>query len=253
MKLAVIIPSRDMEPLLRLCLAALARAAAKVDDVEMRVVVVDHSSEIPYGDRFLRDELDIEVVRLDLAGSFARACNTGASRADDADLLLFLNNDVACQEDVLADVLEVRRTTSASIVGTRLVYPDGTIQHCGILFDGGDRGPYHTSHRVRSDLVARAPRRFQAVTGAFLMIDADLFRSMDGFDETYPFAYEDVDLCLRAGQRGHLIACAQGTDSVHFQGSSRTPLALEREREACRVFRARWNGRVTIDGWSDEP
>lgn len=253
MRLSVVIPSKGLDPLLRQCLSALWAAGRNAPGVELDVVVIDNASDIPYDGRVIPDGVECRIVRVDVPLSFSAACNLGAARADRPDHILFLNNDVLCHELVLTDTLAVMETAGAAIVGTRLVYIDGRIQHTGILFDDGVRGPYHAHHGMRSDLVPRAPRAFQAVTGAYLLIDAAVFRDLGGFDEVYPFAYEDVDLCLRAGQMGHFVACAQGTDSIHLQGSSRTPESYDRDREARRIFHARWSGRYTIDGWRNEP
>lgn len=253
MRLAVVIPSKGLEPLLRQCLTSLRIAAERSQGIDLEVVLVDNASELPYDDRVIPEGIDCSISRVDVPLSFSAACNLGASRAGDVDRILFLNNDVLCHEDVIRDTWAVADSTGAAIVGTRLVYPDGRIQHCGVLFDDGERGPYHARHGVRSELVPRTARSFQAVTGAYMLVDAAAFEDLGGFDEIYPFAYEDVDLCLRAGQRGLRVACAQGTDSIHLQGSSRTPEAFDRDREARRIFHARWRGRYTIDGWRNEP
>lgn len=247
----VVIPSFGRDPLLRQCLSAL-RSAVERSGSDVSVVVVDNGSAVPYGPDVIPDDISVELVRLDVPHGFAAACNIGARRHP-ADRILFLNNDVLCHDDVLIDVDDTMRALGAAIAGTRLVYPDGTIQHCGIRFDAGSRGPYHTNNHRPSRAVPRRADRIQAVTGAFLMIDTEAFSELGGFDEVFPFAYEDVDLCLRAGGAGMFVACAQGTDSIHLHGASRNDWATERERESRRVFFARWGGRFTIDGDGEEP
>lgn len=252
MSLTVVIPSVGLQPMLRQCLWSLSTSTARAGISDVRVIVVDNASRVPYRPVDLECDLAVEVVRFDAPRSFSLACNEGAARADAGDLL-FLNNDVLLHPLALIDVLATRNETRADICGARLVYPDGTIQHCGVLFDAGERGPYHVMHRQHSDLVSRRPRRFQSVTGAFHLMDSELFRALGGFDETFPFAYEDVDLCLRAGQSGAIVACAQGVDSLHFQGSSRTEHAYALERVSRELFFARWRGRFTIDGTEEDP
>jgi GT2 family glycosyltransferase len=93
--------------------------------------------------------------------------------------------------------------------------------------------------------VSRIPRRFQAVTGAALLITAATFESLGGFDEAFPFGYEDVDLCLRAGQLGRSIVCSQAYDSIHLESmSDRRP---HRHSTSRKVFFDRWRGRYTFD------
>lgn len=252
MNLTAIIPSVGLEPLLRQCLSCLAVSAERAGVASVRAIVVDNASLLPYDLHRLGSDLSVEIVRFDRPRSFAQACNQGAARVAGGDVL-FLNNDVLLNPRALTDVLSARDELGADITGARLVYPDGTIQHCGVLFDGGERGPYHVWHRQSSDLVARGHRRFQSVTGAFLLMENALFTRLGGFDERYPFAYEDVDFCLRAGGLGAVIACAQGVDSLHFQGSSRTERAYALERVSRELFFARWRGRFTIDGTEDDP
>ena len=247
----VVIPSFGLDPMLRQCLAALC-AAGRRGGAELSVTVVDNASPFPYDRSVIPDGLDVEILRLDAPHGFAAACNLGARRRD-SDRILFLNNDVLCHDEVLVDVDAAMEALGASIGGTRLVRSDGTIQHCGIRFDGGDRGPYHWMNHAPSRTVPRRAERFQAVTGAFLMIDRAVFERLGGFDELFPFAYEDVDLCLRAGGAGEFVVCAQGTESIHLHGASRNDWSAARERESRRVFFARWGGRFTIDGDEEDP
>lgn len=253
MNLTVVIPSCGLDGLLRQCLSCLEAAAAAAGVGRLHVVIVDNASPIPYRSSDLAASCNVELVRLDVPTSFARASNLGAARGFDATDVLFLNNDVLLHREALGDMLSVRSVHSADICGARLVYPDGTIQHCGVLFDSGERGPYHHRHRERSDLVPRDIRGLQSVTGACLLVGRSLFDSLGGFDEQFPFAYEDVDFCLRARQLGATIVCAQGVDSIHLQGQSRDERAYVLERQAKILFFARWGGRFSIDGSVEGP
>ncbi|MCZ8315510.1 hypothetical protein [Phreatobacter sp.] len=96
--------------------------------------------------------------------------------------------------------------------------------------------------------MSRAIRDFPAVTGAVLLIDGQLFDELAGFDEIYPFGYEDLDLCLRAGQKGARITCAQAIDSLHFESTSnRDPGRHDLSRQQ---FWLRWQGRHTrVGSW----
>lgn len=251
MSLTVVIPSCALTGLLRQCLSSLEASAAAAGIERLRVVVVDNASPVPYRPDDLASAADLHIVRLDEPASFARASNLGAGGDESADLL-FLNNDVLLHRDTLGDMFRVRAAHSAAICGTRLLYPDDSIQHCGVLFDDGDRGPYHHRHLEPSHLVPRETRVLQAVTGACMLIERRLFTDLGGFDEQFPFAYEDIDFCLRARQRGVTVVCAQGTDSIHLQGSSRTERAFALERQAKVLFFARWRGRFCVDGSVDD-
>ena len=84
------------------------------------------------------------------------------------------------------------------------------------------------------------------MTGACLLVRTALWRDLGGLDESYPFGLEDVDLCLRARQRGARIFCSGETDSLHFE--SMTPGRVELDVPSRRLFMERWGGRYTIDG-----
>jgi len=252
MSMTVVIPSRSLTGLLRQCLSSLEDAASFAGIDRMRVVVVDNASPVPYRRSDLTTDLDLELVRFDAPRSFSRASNAGAVAGGDCDRVLYLNNDVLLHRRALLDLCSTADTYGAGVTGARLVYPDDTIQHCGVLFDGGDRGPYHHLHWVPSHLVPRRPRVLQAVTGACFLVDRPLVDRLGGFDEQFPFAYEDIDFCLRARQTGATIVCAQGVDSIHLQGSSRDERAYALERQSRALFFARWRGRFNIDGSVDD-
>lgn len=243
MSITVVIPSRGLDALLRFCLEHLATALAEVTGGEHRIVVFDNASPIPYRARDLT--VPVELIRTDSHHSFAAACNAGAAHAPN-DWLLFLNNDVLLGRGALAGMLATSADDRTGICGARLVFPDGTIQHCGVVFGAGARGPYHDHRRRPSSLVPRTTRRLQAVTGACMLVRRDCFEQLGGFDEGYPFGLEDVDLCLRARQSGWQVLCDQRTDSLHFE--SMTKGRAELDIPSRHRFMERWQGRYGIDG-----
>lgn len=243
-RVSAVVLSRDLDALLRTCLRSLARAA-EVAACELSVVVVDNSSRAPCPHAFA-DAPRFRLLRFDAHHSFGFGCNAGA-RLIDADAFLFLNNDALLDPRALADMLAVLAAhPRTGICGTRLVFPDDTIQHAGVVFGPGDQGPYHIHRRRPTAVVPRAAAPFQAVTGACMLVRRDLFAALGGFDEAFPFGLEDVDLCLRAGSSGCEIRCAQGTDSLHFE--SLTPGRVELDVPSRRMLMERWKGRYTVDG-----
>lgn len=243
MELTVVIPSVGLVGMLRACLSQLQGAIVASGLQAAAVVVVDNGTSPPYS----RGELGAvsEVVRFDMPRSFAAACNAG-TKSRPAQRYLFLNNDVLLVPAALGEMLALLDAAGSGICGTRLILPDGTIQHCGVRFDDGRRGPFHIFHGQPSELVPRVQRPFQAVTGAAMLVDHETFELLGGFDEAYPFGYEDVDLCLRARQLGVRVMCAQSHDSLHFESmSSDRP---DRHAPAQRLFFARWRDRFSIDG-----
>jgi GT2 family glycosyltransferase len=245
--LTIVIPSFGLTALLRACLVHLQTSlhAAGVD--RHNIVVVDNGSNVPYTSEQLSCE-HLTLVRLDKRSSFSRACNAGADSTSRR--YLFLNNDVLLHSNAIRDMLLLAGRPNVGICGARLVFPDDTIQHCGVRFHPERRGAYHQYYGWPTAGVSRAVRDFQAVTGAVLLIDGRLFEKLGGFDEGFPFGFEDTDICLRARQTGAIITCSQAVDSIHFESTSgKDPSRYDGSRK---VFFERWSNRISIDGTISE-
>ena len=242
MRLTTVIPSVDFNGMLSTCIAALRVSIEAAGLSGHRIVVVDNASRFPYrSDEF---GAGVDILRFDTPQSFSRACNAGASLHPDHHVL-FLNNDVFLHRDAVADMLETRRRFNAQITGARLVFASGDIQHCGVNADGRSPQPFHIDVHKPTHIVSRAHRACMAVTGAAMLVDRICLQQTGGFDEIYPFAYEDVDLCLRARELGFRIACAQTVDSLHL--TSMSPDRFKHEKTSRMIFEKRWRDRMTTD------
>ena len=248
--LTVVIPTRGLEPLLRVCLDCLAAAVASATSTEplvARVVVVDNATPHPIRLAAGGDP-PVEVLRFDAHQPFAVCCNRAVAAAPAA-LVLLLNNDVLLDPQALPEMLAViAADPTVGICGTRLVFPDGRLQHAGVRF-APTLGPYHHERGRDAATVSRMLGRPQAVTGACMLIRGALWDELGGLDESYPFGLEDIDFCLRAGRAGWAVRCAQRVESLHFE--SMTPGRVELDAPSRRLFMERWQGRYTIDG--DDP
>ena len=214
--------------------------------VPFELVVVDDASrdETPtvlesYGDR-------IRVVRLEANEGFAGACNAGAGAAR-GELLMFLNNDTIPQTGWLdALVSYADEHPAAGIVGAKLLFPNETVQHAGVVVcqDGNPRHLYAgfpAAHRA-----VNVSRRFQAVTAACMLVRREAFDAAGGFDEVFHNGLEDTDLCLRAGEAGYEVHYCHESVLYHLESVSRGRRSEEIRRNA-KLFRARWGGRARRD------
>ncbi|MEM9165354.1 MAG: glycosyltransferase family 2 protein, partial [Cyanobacteria bacterium P01_F01_bin.4] len=148
----------------------------------------------------------LNLVRCDRPFNFAERMNLGAKAAQGS-VLLMLNDDTqVLTPDWLELMLELAQQDSIGAVGAKLLYPNGRIQHAGVLIlDGnpthaflngsGRHEGYYCSNLVN--------RNYLGVTGACLMIRRAVFEELKGFDEAFGLNYNDVDLCLRAHQAGY--------------------------------------------------
>ncbi len=246
----IVIVSRGLERMLHVCLGALARAmASRPADAGDRVVVVDNASPVPYAADFVARH-GIEVIRFDEHQSFAHACNEGV-RAAPNDRILLLNNDVVLEPDAL-DAMEavLDGDDDVAVCGLRMLFPDATLQHGGVVFGPDDFGPYHWARGRPDTEVPRENVPFQAVTGACLLVRSTVWDALGGLDESYPFGLEDVDFCLRARAAGHGIVCCHEADALHFE--SMTPGRVELDKPSRRLFMERWRGRYVVDGTAED-
>ncbi|MCB2228218.1 MAG: glycosyltransferase family 2 protein [Desulfarculaceae bacterium] len=243
--ITAIIPSRGLLPLLEHCLIALHRSLAVAGVASAHAVVVDNASHPPLPPKRIA-EAGAELIRLDAHHSFANANNL-AAQGYPARFYLMLNNDVLLHEQAIAEMLErLERRPQAGICGARMVFPDGSLQHVGVVFGPGKVGPYHLLRTKPSHCMPRLEREFQAVTGGCMMVRGELWEQLGGLDEDYPFGLEDIDFCLRARQAGWRIFCCQGAESLHFE--SQTPGRSAKDVPSRRLFMSRWQGRYTLDG-----
>ncbi len=243
--ITVIVLSRGLDALLRICLqlAAAALDSACSDKGKTNLVVVDNASAVPYDDDI---RALARVIRFDTHHSFASACNR-ASSAVPASYYLLLNNDVLLHPQAIRHMKNVLdEHPQSAVCGARLVYPDSTIQHHGVVFGAGSRGPYHRNVRKPSAIIARTTDSLQAVTGACMLVRASALSEAGGLDESYKFGMEDIDLCLRLRQAGWFVFCCQQVDSLHFE--SMTPGRNELDIPSRKCFMERWKNKYTIDG-----
>jgi GT2 family glycosyltransferase len=133
-------------------------------------------------------------------------------------------------------------------VGANLLYPDGTLQHGGVVLGlhGGADHAYrhlplsHGVHRGRSGLLTG----WGAVTGACLMLRRELLMQLGGFDEGLPVEFNDVDLCLRLGSLGYRHVIPSEAVLIHHESQSRDALASRTAHQALQRLQRRWPGRL---------
>jgi GT2 family glycosyltransferase len=171
---------------------------------------------------------------------FARMNNLAASRAT-SPYLLFMNDDVVVHEPGWdAGLAATLSRPEIGVAGAILEYPDGSIQHAGVVVGMGDAAGHCGRFQLTSKLWPwlRMSRDVSAVTGALLAIRTDVFRQIGGFDEAFPINYNDVDLCLRVRKAGWQVVCLNLGKIVHRESQTRIAGTRYQEREA--LYR-RWS------------
>ncbi len=245
---AIIIPTCDQPALLRRVVASIRR---KSPPTPYRMVIVDNGHAGGVARRMV-DELagngDVLLLRRPDSFNFSGFCNDAAAACDE-DLLVFLNDDM----EVLSDDWLNRLAGHASdprigAVGAKLTFPDGRLQHVGVLVGmGGSAG--HLGAMARGDDPGWLGRNtvvheVSAVTGACLAVSREKFLAVGGFDaENLPVELSDVDLCLKLNARGWQTVIDPAVHLLHEESASRGGATFRRLDKYSRqraIFVERW-------------
>ncbi|GJL67400.1 MAG: hypothetical protein NPIRA06_00350 [Nitrospirales bacterium] len=242
---SIIIPVYNRDDLTKQCLLHLAEVT---QGCHYEVLVVDNASTDETQNFLASFGGDIQVIRNTENLGFAKACNQGA-RAARGKYLIFLNNDTIPQSGWLAALLEeVETHEDVSIVGSKLLYPNDTIQHAGVVFSKNCLTPYHIFNGAPADLHAVNVRReFQAVTAACFLIRREDFELIGGFDEEFRNGFEDVDLCLKIGERGKKIIYQPKSVLYHLEHQTPGRKDPEAERHNGNCLMSRWASKIVVD------
>ena len=245
---SVIIPNKDHADVLKSCLAALFSA----DHTNIEVLIVENNSAEEKTFAYYKElETDprIRILRYEDGFNYA-AINNFAAREAKGEYLLFLNNDVRGSIDPgwLSEMLGVCQRPDVGAVGARLYYPDDTIQHAGCVVGlGGVAGALFVGmKRNRTGYLHKAAilQDLSAVTAACMMMRADVFREAGGFTEELAVAFNDIDLCLKAGSLGYRIVYDPYAELYHDESKSRgaedTMAKVKRFNREIDCMKERW-------------
>jgi GT2 family glycosyltransferase len=255
-----IIPTRDHPDLLEACVAGLLE---QTDYPALEVCIVDNGSRTGRALRLI-ERLSrtprVRVMRIDAPFNFSALNNAAVAKATSR-LIAFINDDILVVEPgwlKAMAALAVRPDVGA--VGAKLFYPDGRIQHAGIVLGLGP-------HRVAGHELRGAPgespgsqnrllldRQVSAVTAACMVVDRQRFEAVGGFDAAaLPVAFNDVDLCLKLADRGWRTIWTAQARLMHLEsasrGSDRAAEAAGRLGREAGAMRERWGDRLVQDPW----
>ena len=256
-KVSIIIPTRDRSALLETCLKSIFEKTA-YDHFE--VIVVDNDSREPETlDLFRRwkekEPSRFHVAPLPIPFNFPALINEGVRNAA-GDLVLLLNNDIeVVSEDWLSEMAAQALRPRIGAVGVKLLYPDGTVQHAGVVLGiGGIAGHSHKySANDRPGYFDRLliTANCAAVTGACLMVKKARFQEVGGFDEALSVAFNDVDFCIRLLKAGYYNLCLSHLTLYHHESQTRGPEdTLEKQirfRGEIDLMKERWGSLLKND------
>lgn len=246
----VIILTKDHPDLLAACTKGLLE---RTDYPALDLVLVDNGTTDSDALTLLAELEAREHVRvLHRPGPFNfAALNNEAARTVADGILLLLNNDIEILDPTwLGEMVAQLARPGVGIVGARLLYPDRTIQHAGILLGPAGaathvgRGAPETATGYLGQLTG--VRDFSAVTGACLAIEVETWNRIGGMDERFAVTWNDIDLCLRVRRAGLRVVWTPRATLIHKESTTRgleidDPAKLARFRQEQALMLAEWS------------
>ena len=224
-RVSIIIPTRDQASTLKECFYSIFE---KTDYPNYEIIVLDNESHDAGTLEFLdtlRKQARVRVERIEGAFNYSRLNNRGVELAQGSFVAL-VNNDVeVINGDWLSEMVSRAVRPEVAMVGARLWYPNGTIQHGGVILGaGGVAGHAHVGLR-RDDpgYFARAhlAQNVSAVTTACALVRREVYLQLGGFDENLAVTFNDIDFCLRLRAAGYQIIWTPYAELIHHESASR--------------------------------
>ena len=222
---SIIIPNQDHSDLLRDCINSIRKATTYQN---YEVIVVENGSQQKetfelYNE--LRSWDKFKLLSWSKQYNYAAINNFAATQVG-GEYILFLNNDVSVITPGWLDELVGQcQWEENAAVGAKLYYADGTIQHAGVVVGlGGIAG--HISRLFKHDAHGYfgslgLVENLSAVTGACLLVKASKFKKVEGFNEDFSMAFNDIDLCLRLIKNGQLVVWTPYCELYHYESKTR--------------------------------
>jgi glycosyltransferase involved in cell wall biosynthesis/2-polyprenyl-3-methyl-5-hydroxy-6-metoxy-1,4-benzoquinol methylase len=249
---SIIVPARDRADLTARCVDGVL---TRTDYEPVELLIVDNDSEEPETNELLtRLAKDPRVRIIRYSGDFNYAAmNNRAVQEARGQVIVLMNNDVDVISSLwLEEMVSHALRPEIGAVGAKLLYPDGLVQHAGVVLGFG-HGAGHYFHLARREDVGHwgllsLTRRVSAVTAACMAVRRSVYLEVGGLDEVnFTVAYNDVDLCLRMGEHGYAIVWTPFAELYHLgsatRGADSDGERLRRLEGDAEQLRRRW-GRV---------
>lgn len=246
---SVIIANKDHRDDLMRCVESLEQES-EYKNLEILIVENNSVSEeiFAYYDQVQRQYDNVRVLRYEKEFNYADIQNYAAVRAK-GDYLLLLNNDTWLERpESIREMLGYCMRDEVGIVGAKLLYPDDTIQHAGVIVGLGGVADHAFTGMDKDEpgycCRALCAQEYSAVTAACLMVKKSVYNAVGGMDVELKVAFNDVDFCLRVKEAGHKIIynpfAVWYHDESKTRGAEDTPEKIERFRGEIEYFQRRW-------------
>ena len=241
---SIIIPTRDNVSFLKRCVESVERLTTYRN---YELLIIDNDSRDPETVEYLASTPH-RVIPFREPFNFSRINNFAVSQAE-GEYVLLLNDDTeVISGGWLHALLEHAQRQEVGAVGAKLLYPDGRIQHAGVVVGAGSPWEVgvatHAYHFYSSDSTGYAgtlttTTNYSAVTAACILMRKSLFEELGGLDEeNLKVQFNDIDLCLRIREHGYHIVCTPHAELYHHESVSRGNRRLDRTENL--YMRERW-------------
>jgi O-antigen biosynthesis protein len=226
--------------------------ASRSNYKNLELVVVDNGDLGSARTRDLRARGAKIVTYRERAVNIAKKINLGVAQCR-GDFLLILNDDIEpLVDNWIEKLLEHFEKPHVGVVGAKLLYPDMTTQHLGVVVIDG-KPDHHRKRYPRDDpgyfFSSCAARNYIAVTGAVMMTRTSVFRQVGGYTEDLAMNYNDIDYCLKVGERGLFSVFEPNAELLHHESISRP---AEVDQSEIDYFLQRWANIVTDPYFNEE-
>lgn len=253
---SILIPTRDRLDVLKPCIESIL---TKTDYSKFEILILDNESkEIAtqnYFTELLKRDQRIKIIKCPGEFNFSHINNIGVDHAA-GEFIAMVNNDIEIiRGNWLAEMLSHAARDSIGCVGAKLLYPDGRIQHGGVVLGIG--GVAGHSHLFKE---GDAPGYFQkmhyvhevsAVTAACLVVKKEIYLEVGGFDTSLKVAFNDVDFCLKVREAGFSNLLNPNAVLYHHESISRgyedTPEKKTRFSREVSIMQSKWKDLLTTD------
>lgn len=247
---SIIIPTKDKSDLLKTCIDSIFKATQKV---KFEIIIIDNNSEEEATknlfEHYSNNYENITVLTLKIPFNYSKL-NNEAVKIAKGNLLLFLNNDTEVISKNWLEILAGQaERDEVGIVGAKLLYPNNTIQHAGVVLGiGGVAGHVHLQkNEDASGYYSRLKLNYNysAVTGACLMVKKNIFEDVCGLDEDLQVAFNDVDFCIKVMSKGFYNIYLSKVKLYHYESISRgkddTLEKMTKFQNECYIMKNKWN------------
>lgn len=249
---SILIPNKDHKEDLERCVDSIFSV---LDYINFEIVIIENGStqkDIFDYYNFLKTHYNcIKIVEWNQGNEFNfSSINNYGARYAAGEYLLFLNNDTEfLEKDSLKEMISYAVREDVGIVGARLYYPDGSIQHAGVILGLGGvaghafLGEPHDANGYFSRIICS--QDYSAVTAACMLIEKKLFETVGGFDDNLKVAFNDIDLCLKVRRLNKLVVYTPFAELTHYESKSRgledTKSKIDRFNSEVSYFHRKWS------------